>query len=96
MLRTTRRTREDAYLPHCTMIAFDVQQLSLGFEFGFDDVFELTQVAMCGNMSAATRVAQWIRRFPAEEEIAGSSPALNTSSCVMKCCAGAPTSAFRP
>ena len=78
MFRTTRRTREDAYLPHCTMIAFDLQQLSLGFESGFDDVFELTQVSMCGNMSAATRVAQWIRRFPAKEEIAGSSFASST------------------
>jgi hypothetical protein len=40
------------------MIAFDSQQLSLGFESGFDDDFELTQVSMCVNMSAATRVAQ--------------------------------------
>ena len=39
------------------MIAFDLQQLSFGFEFGFGDVFELTQVSMCGNMSAAARVA---------------------------------------
>lgn len=78
------------------MIAFDVQQLSLSFEFGLDDVFELTQVSTRGNMSAATRAAQWIRRLPAKEEIAGSSPALNTSSCVMKCCAGETTSAFRP
>ena len=39
------------------MIAFDLQQLSFGFEFGFDDVFELTQVSMCGTMSAAARVA---------------------------------------
>jgi hypothetical protein len=39
------------------MIAFGLQQLSFGFEFGFDDVLKLTQVSMCGNMSAAARVA---------------------------------------
>ena len=54
---TTRRTPEDAHSPHFTMIAFDLQQLSLGFEFGFDDVCELTQVSMYGNMIAAARVA---------------------------------------
>ena len=48
------KTREDAYLPLCTMIAFDLQQLSMGFGFGFDDVFESRCVV---NMSAATRVA---------------------------------------
>ena len=64
--------REDAYLPHLTTIAFDLQHLSFGFEFGFDDVFQLTQVSMCGNMSAAAHVAQWIRRLPPEEEISGS------------------------
>ena len=78
------------------MIAHDLQQLSVGFEFGFDDVFELTQVSMCGTMSAAARVAKWIRRLPPKEEFAGSSSGSSTSSGVLKCCAGKLASVFRP